>query len=634
MKDLLKQQAHYFFVYVISGFLVLLAGTFLLRVLFMFIAQRPLSNLGLDDVLYSLFWGIRFDLAAAAIATSFIAIPTAVLVRVFGVRRLSLLPFAIALVLFATVQIGDSIYFLEAGRHSGYEIWVLLEEFSGLLATALQDSLLLVLFALLLAVLIIVPVWGRRVSIQGSFPSVEISFLLWCVIATLCMRGSLHEKPMKPVLVFNLGNDDMAAIAENPSYTTIYTLYLGKQSKPVFQGFTKLSRDVYHHLVQEHLLNKEPKNVAPQKHYNVILFALEGWPSYYMNNVGNEHATTPEFNALAARGFTTDGLIAEGHRTSEGLFSMLCSYPNPLGEAIINNELISNHYECLPRILSNNGWETALFQGMHTGEVGSMGQKLGLSKSYGKNDVGNLKYPENNWGIDDHDLFDFMLEKIKQAKKPFFYVVNTTNTHDDVLPEDVPYTFGSETKEERKKSILYYSDEALGKFVRQLEATLHEPTLLVITSDHTRGLMPDRFSDYHIPFTMLVLNQPFEKRHIKAIASQRDVAPTIMEWLGGHIPWFTGQSLWSLTEKDFRASYYTAGLFAFFTGTRMVEFPLSGERAMNCFNWNSDVKKLDGSACDESDSLSEQKARAYIEYSQSLLFRGKTVDYGSEPLKD
>ncbi|MDX1804591.1 MAG: LTA synthase family protein [Alcanivorax sp.] len=618
----------YFFTYLFSGFLILLTATFLLRLGFMLVSQRPLDNLSTGDALYALFWGLRFDLASAAIVTSLIALPAYLLVRLLRVRQLPLWPFALGVVAFAITQISDAIYFLEAGRHSGYEIWSFIEEFTGLAGTAVLGYPWLVLAGVVLTALVLVAARGRRMTLRGGFPSVELSMLLWVAMAALCMRGHLEGRPMRPMLVFNIGNDNMAAIAENPNYTIIYTLSEGKTIKPVYQGFPTLEEGPYRQLVASNLVRQQHSAQAPQKPYNVILFALEAWPSYYMNDKSKGQPITPQFDALAKRGFTTDGLIAEGHRTAEGLFAMLCSYPNPLGDAIIKNKLMTNHYDCLPKILSQAGWETALFQGMNTGTVGSMGQKLGLVDSYGKHQIDQIQYPLSSWGVDDHDLFNFMLKKVKASHKPFFYVVNTTSTHDDNLPDGIPYIFGSDTAENRIKSALHYSDQALGQFVRELKKVVKTPTLLVITADHTRGPLPDRLTNYHTPFTMVILNAPTPKKHLHALASQRDVAPTILDWLGGKAPWFTGQSLWPLSAGDMRASYYTGGMFAWFTGTRMIEFPLARPGQLHCFDWNSVRQQADGNACTQADSHQQNLARAYIEYSQSLLFQGRTADYG------
>ncbi|EKF74596.1 phosphoglycerol transferase [Alcanivorax hongdengensis A-11-3] len=614
--------------YLLGGFFALVLLTFLLRGFFLWSAHDVLHALSAREAVYAIFWGVRFDMAAAALPVTLITLVSYALVRVLGVRRLPLWPFALCAVLFVLAQVSDTIYFLEAGRHSGYEIWALFSEASGLAYTAVSDHGWLVLSAVLLSALIVWQTGARWMTVKVGFPATELGVVVMLVILVISVRGSIDERPMKPLRVFNVGNDEMAAVAENPNYTILYTLYAGNQLNAAYLDFPSLPAPLYRSTVKQTLIRENHSLVPPSHQYNVILFALEGWQSYFMNDTRQGVPVTPEFDKLAASGFSTDGLIAEGHRTVEGVFSLLCSYANPLGNAVVKNRLVDMHYECLSKILTDHGWNTAMFQGMHTGMVGDMTKKLGLTHSYGKNDIEQIRYPENGWGLDDNDLYHFILEKAESDSKPFFYVINTTSTHDGTLPEAVPYIFGDKTAEDRIESALHYADKALGDFVRALRKVVTRPTLLVITSDHTRGPLPDRFSNYHTPFAMLVLNGPSPQRQVPALASQRDVAPTILAWLGGHAPWFTGQSLWDLPAEDYRASYYTAGMYGWFHGDRVVEFPLARPDALSCFRWRHDEGALRNETCNGADKREQIRARAYMEYSQGLLFHGKTRDYG------
>lgn len=619
-----------FLTWLLLGLLTTFAATFLLRLAFIFLASTPLAALDWSQKLYSLVWGWHFDLAAIAVPLLLIALIAYACLRLFKVERLPLWPFALVLALITLTQLSDTIYFLEAGRHSSYEIWALFSEASGLASTAINDHGGIVIAALLLCVLYFCVARGRQITIKRGM-GVEVSLLLFLLIGVYGLRGSLTERPMKPMRVFELANDAKAAIAENPIYSILYTLKQGDNLNPVYQHFSKLPEASYLATVQQNFIHPDTPLIAPSKKYNVILFALEAWPSYFMNDKRQGQPITPNFDRLAKANFSTDGLLAEGHRTSEGVFSLLCSYPNPLGDAIIDNKLSSNHYHCLSKILTDHGWNTAIFQGMHTGAVGSMAQKLGITHSYGKHDIQVVKYPQNGWGVDDHDIYNFMLKRaaIDEQKQPFFYIVNTMSTHDGTLPDAIPYVFGDKTRIDKIESTLHYADKALGEFVQNLRHTVKRPTLLLITADHTRGPIPGRFNNYHTPFAMLVLNGPSPHKYVPRLASQRDLAPTILDWLGGHAPWFSGQSLWQLPAQDYQGNYYTGGVFGWSEGDHLIEFALDKPQQLSCYLWDSAAAEPKAAACAPDDLARRTRARSWMHYSQQLLFDGKTADFGS-----
>lgn len=619
-----------FFFWLALGLIASFATTFLLRLAFIFIASTPLSSLDWSEKLYSLVWGWHFDLAAIAVPLLLISLTAWLALRLFKLKQLPLWPFALVLTLITLTQLSDTIYFLEAGRHSSYEIWALFSEASGLTSNAVNDHTGIVVVALLLCAFYFWVAYGRKLTIKRGL-GIEVSLLLILLICVYGLRGSLTERPMKPMRVFELANDAKAAIAENPVYSILFTLKEGNNLNPVYEHFPQLPAEAYRATLKQHFIHADTQFVPPSKDYNVILFALEAWPSWFMNDKRQGRPVTPNFERIAKQNFSTDGLLAEGHRTSEGVFSLLCSYPNPLGDAIIDNKLSSFHYRCLPRLLADAGWTTALFQGMHTGKVGSMAQKLGIQHSYGKHDIKIINYPENGWGVDDHDIYNFMLKHAAsdEQKQPFFYIVNTMSTHDGTLPAGVPEAFGSKTRIDRLESSLHYADAALNEFIDKLRHTVKRPTLLVITADHTRGPIPGRFNNYHTPFAMLVINGPSPHKHVPVLASQRDLAPTILDWLGGKAPWFTGQSLWQLPAADYQGNYYTGGVFGWSEGKHLIEFALDKPTQLSCFQWDTVTSQPQAADCTQADEARRLRARTFLQYSQSLLFHGKTASYGN-----
>ena len=49
-------------------------------------------------------------------------------------------------------------------------------------------------------------------------------------------------------------------------------------------------------------------------------------------------------------------------------------------------------------------------------------------------------------------LYNFVLKKLDQERKPFFYLINTTTTHDIVLPDGESYQFGEDNNRQKRES--------------------------------------------------------------------------------------------------------------------------------------------------------------------------------------
>ena len=92
------------FQYLLLGFLFLTAVSLLGRILFVCLVSYEFVDMAFAEVVYALLWGLRFDFAAAAILTTFIAVFQCLAIVVRRFSRLSSNPFVIAAVLILMLQ--------------------------------------------------------------------------------------------------------------------------------------------------------------------------------------------------------------------------------------------------------------------------------------------------------------------------------------------------------------------------------------------------------------------------------------------------------------------------------------------------------------------------------------------------
>lgn len=618
-----------FALFLLSGLLLLAFSALLLKSLLLIWSPHTFAMLTIGQQLEALFWGFRFDLAAAALLWAPSALLCWVSVRC-GMRRLHWTWWGVPTVILICLQIADLMYFDNSGRHIGYELAEVSREFGSLLITAVKQysELMVSIFGVVIVCLLLCRRYiclPPRITVLNT----ELPFLIMVVIAVFCVRGSLTELPMKPDRVYAIGNPQQALIALNPSYAMLASTFSASRregvNRPLFHHMPSPSTQLLEQL--GHSISASQSVYQPvQKKMNVILMMLESWPAELMRSYNPlAPAITPYFDSLHKQGFRTDGLIAGGRRTVEGFFSTLCSFQNPLEAGIPNTSLQALQYECLPKLLSDAGWSTAIFQGMHKGETGQLAQQLGTQASYSKLEMPAPTVEQNSWGYQDPDLYRFILIKAREEKRPFFYMINNTTTHDDQLPPDEPWVFGNKNKSERQMSVLHYADKALGQFIQAYKELNLGPTLFIITADHTAGERSGHMGRYWIPFLVFSTDGTVEPSYQPGIGSQRDIAPTILSVLGAKVPWFTGRSL--LQEVPAGGIYAASGTIGRVYGDNIIEYPMNNPEKVTCFNWKTDLQLRNPQVCDR-DALHERDfSWATTWYQQTLLFAGKTTKY-------
>lgn len=574
----------------------------------------------------ALFWGLRLDATAVAA----VLIPAAIaLIANAGSRIIKPLIFLAALWLVLTT-LADAVYMQQAGRHLTFEVFMSDGSEAGLIATLFTSYLAATLSAFLVLILFSVALYFLPLAKhEPTSAAYKILFtLVWLAASVTVLRGGWNDAPQSPMSVYKIGNDEQALIAWNAPYAVTYYLARGKKKaakqltpEPSAKDFALM------HSIVPQQASPSAIFLPPSRQANILLVLLESWSAYDLYSYSQRQNSAPNFDQLRKDTFSTQAFYADGYRTVEGMFATFCSYPNPIGGGVAGTQLQSAQYQCLPKVLNQHGWETSFIQGSGKGIVGAFAQSLGFEHSYGKTD-----YPfdgiRNYWGYMDGDIYKFSLDKIKSAKQPYFIAINTGSTHDLFLPEQDDYVFGSETYEQKRQSVVHHADAALNQFLDNLQQVVDKPTLIILQADHTGGLEPDGLNQNAIPFLMFATDGSVEKRHFTGFASQKDIAPTVMQWLGGYVPWFTGGSL--LSEEQPRFVQFSRGRSAsWIEQSNMVRFDVTQFEHYECFHVAEDGISNTNVPC-ASNSVFEklfQRAQAYVRVTQKILFSGETAEF-------
>lgn len=616
----------------LRSLLFLLAVTWLGKAAFAVYHRELFGTLSLPQQAYALLWGLRFDLALAA-AFALLAFLAAHLVFRLAhqplQRPLRWFTLAGALLLIG-LHGGDTLYFSEAGRHLGYELKDGANS-AGELARMALFSYTATLIAHLIA-MVIAGYAGWRLLASDAMPvrptrwwqhlAPEGQLFAVLLLAALAVRGGWQAVPMEPLHAQQIGNGQQATLALNGVYNALFSSVTPYAIRPLITAAPTPEQLA---LVRAMYADYAPQPLPrPEVPYNVVILFLESWSAAWMASYGHDQVTTPFFDELRAQSLTTHGMLAGGHRTTEGLFATLCSAQNPLGQTVAQSQLQNYSYRCLPHILRDEGYASAFFQGTrkNTSGTGAFAQLLGFTDSYGWEDLRGrpLRHAENSWGMHDPDIYDFALEKMRALPQPFLIGINTNTTHDSQIPAGVTPAFGADTAINRYLSNLHFADAALRDFHQAVSAEFG-PTLFVILADHA-GMPSNRvFSNLLIPFAIHGSEAPAQER--SSYHSQRDIAPTVLHVMGMQLPaWFTGQTMLQDTNKGY-ADYYEQGALGWIEHDHAVIIPIANPNLYTCHLLTQ--HQLHGNDCQNENAGQYERAMAFTIYAQHTLFHGNTM---------
>lgn len=642
--------------YYFVSLLALVISGVVYKILFVVYNYSQFSSLSVSDTVYAIFWGLRFDLASAAFLS---LIGCMVLWLFYRLEKFNLAPsknpasllLLIMLLFQMSLQIGDTLYYAESGRHVSYEMRDALTDSYGLFMTAITNHSLFIVLSYLLAFVMVFIVWklsGQLLSIPLSVTAsnrpvmpklrfnFEIKMFSVLLLSVILVRGGVTGLPQSVISAFKIGDAKQAIVTMNGAYSVVYGVL--NSTKEIDRIAVTLPDDINVKAVMNSLYPEIPEfDSAAEKQikkYNLIFILMEGWPADLMSAYGYDKVTTPFFENLKEKAISPLGAFAGGVRTTEGIYATFCSQQNPLGETVAQSSLQNNQYRCLPDILKQYGWHTAFFQGSHkeTSGTGAFAQSLGFTESYAKEDMPTGRYAHNYWGAHDPDIYDFLLDKLDTMPQPFLVGVNTNSTHDVQLPAGEEFHFGDANRHQKHLSMLYFADQSMRVFFEKIKTrTYYDNTVFVLLSDHTGGKHKSTAAKYFIP-AIIYSESLIPANRLDRYVSQRDFSPTVLDIIGMPASSsFSGKSFWHDDQQrdqgEYFVDYFDAGSVGWLSGDTLVETSVNDPSVMKCYSIAGGLLSANSVGCNYDYKNNSMKSLVFTSYSQNLLFKGRTKNF-------
>lgn len=294
-------------------------------------------------------------------------------------------------------------------------------------------------------------------------------------------------------------------------------------------------------------------------HENVLVVQLEsvnGLYSYLQYENQNAEMTSlhlPEMERIAQDGYFVPHMVSTSVQTNRALASILCGVSGNIGQALSYRDDVEWANLCLPKYLSEKGFNTIFLSNYEDGEF--MNLQVFLEKvGFDEVRYGDMMQPGDTWyewGADDCTFYDRVVPLLKEKSEsgnPYLAMLEVSAHHfpyDSRGYDEVHVYQNPENNTRKYLNSLREQDYCLGYLYDLLLKESFENTHLIILSDTSWpvGLHGPAFfssgaynDDVLVPFVYVPpigsdenVGKVFDKRYV----SQSGIRSTILELLSG-----------------------------------------------------------------------------------------------------
>jgi phosphoglycerol transferase MdoB-like AlkP superfamily enzyme len=415
--------------------------------------------------------------------------------------------------------------------------------------------------ALLVGMLVLLRWVSARVPVADAGAALWL-LAAWPLLLTtdvLLIRNSLDHRPANPALFARWPDHLLNQLVLNSTYSFGYAVYAQRHERSAAQVYgalpdaellAVLKRDPRFAVAPawQPTLHRQSSTHPRERPLNLVIVVEESLGADFSARLGGQ-GLTPELDRWAQRGIWFERLYATGTRSARGLEAIVAGFPPSPAPAVLKRDAAQKGFATLAAVLREAGYRNRFIYGggAHFDNMRGFFLGNGFDAVIERRD-----YPQprhlSSWGVSDEDLFDRVLIESDGAYargERFFHLVFTSSHHE---PFDIPA--GRLPPELDRPgtptAAVRYADFALGGFLdRTMQQAWIKDTLVLVVADHDvrvygEEVIPVR--RFQVPG--LILGADIQPRVVRSLASQTDLAPTLLSLMGidADIP-FPGRDL-------------------------------------------------------------------------------------------
>lgn len=392
---------------------------------------------------------------------------------------------------------------------------------------------------------------GRVSNGMQAWPAWRV-LLVWpllCVLVFVQIRSTTGHRPANPALFALTGDAMVNSLIVNSPWSVLDAIKSMRNESTSSEIYGDIARERVFEQVKAApwlqdatfkradlpTLHWQPAAVTRARPLNLVIVLEESLGATFVESLGGL-PVTPELEKLRHEGWWFEQLYATGTRSVRGIEAVVAGYAPTPARSTVKLSLSQQNFYTLADGLGRQGYHTefvyggeAHFDNMRSYFTGNGFQKVVDIKDMKPNFVGS-------WGASDDDLFDKSLERLKTlhgAGKPFFSLIFTSSNHEPFEFPDGKIKLHDADKQTVNNAVKY-ADHALGKFIRAAKQEAYwKDTVFLIVADHDNRVYGDSLvpiKKFHIPG--LILGADIAPKKITTIASQIDLAPTLLSLIG------------------------------------------------------------------------------------------------------
>ncbi len=567
--------------------LILLFLMSLARV-YLFVSYGASSSYSIFELLHTFWLGIRLD---ASILAYIYALPTLLVMFIWLLNAEFLqkylytffrVYFLFFVTLLALLTFADLTYFSYFAEHATLMIFgVFDDDTEALLRTAFTNYNVPLLgvgvflfFTFLYSTLFKIIKEQKRWNVMWSYSKQALFFITIIAVVGLLGRGSIGLFPLAKDIPDVSRDPFINKLPQSAGYAMLnsYEQYAKSKSGNYdlikmagYQGNIEKAFEVH---TQNETINKEdllsnlkhktaPNQAAKEKNPHVVVVMVESFGTPILDY------QSESFNILGKlqKHFKEDTLFTNFISSSNGTIVslepvLLNIAARPDSTSFAQSEYLNTSFkQASAKVYQDAGYETTFVYGgdLSWRNVGSFVSRQGFSHVEGRAAIAtslgqDAKSISHDWGVFDEHLYNYVYEKLKNATKPQFIYVLTTNNHP---PYTVPSDYKSNSLEVsqnlkehitgdiqlaklRFKDYAYALDMA-GTFLDKVKnSELGKNSVVAFTADNNtiEGIM--KYDDYYtqtkkIPFYIYLPEylKPKESIDITVASSHKDIFPTL-----------------------------------------------------------------------------------------------------------
>ncbi len=284
-----------------------------------------------------------------------------------------------------------------------------------------------------------------------------------------------------------------------------------------------------------------PGAATPPRH--VFLVLLESYSAWPLRERYRPLGITKETARLGDRGVLLIDFLAAGDGTMNSVAPLMTGLPNCGIPINYQPESRRPYPSGAAAIFRRLGYRTRFFYGGYLSweRIGDFARDQGFDEVWGGGNMGDWA-SGNEWGVNDRELYDFVLRTVRDDR-PSFNIVLTVSNHPpyDIDPweEGFPLrelpaaaaALGDGSFSLKEMGHFWYGDRQFGRFVDGVERIL-PGVLVAATADHYgRRFLTSRpgvVDQSTVPLLLYSPSFPVAGRAVRPWGSHLDILPTLV----------------------------------------------------------------------------------------------------------